>query len=214
MGPERYGFHNPEEQYIYNVSYTMGKLTGSLIGRIILLEDNLKHTTEITHRDHTTKLLNTAAIEYRGSEWIRDNKPFLAIFYDLLNFKKINDLHGHANGNQYLQDIGDILVQVTKKEDFVARIGGDEFLLLLDIEHATKDPKDIARTVMERTNRYVNGYNSINYPDLQNLGISGGYAIYDPDMHPTIDSVISEADISMSLNKQQQHRDNGGAYRV
>jgi len=214
MDPEKYGFHSPEEQFAYKASFAMGKIAGSLIGKVILLEQNLKHATEKTHRDHTTKLLNSAAIEYRGNEWIRTRKPFLAIFYDLLNFKKINDLHGHANGNKYLQDIGDILVQVTKKEDLVARIGGDEFLLLLDIEHATKEPRDIAHNVMERTNRYVNGYNSINYPDLQNLGISGGYAIYDPDMHPTLESIISEADISMSLNKQQQHQANGGAYRV
>ena len=67
---------------------------------------------------------------------------------------------------------------------------------------------------MDRTSRYVTDYNSVNFPDIDNLGISSGYAIYDPSMHPTLASVISEADISMSLNKNQQHVDNGGAYRV
>ena len=214
MESEKHFFITREERLIYETSYGMGKIAGSLIGRILLLEDALRHKTEESHRDHTTKLLNSAAVEHRGGEWVRNKKPFVAIYFDLLNFKKINDLHSPIIGNQYLQDIGDILVTATKKDDLVARIGGDEFLILLDVEGATKEPSYIAHNVMDRTSRYVNGYNSVNYPDINNLGISSGYAIYDPSMHPTLSSVISEADVSMSLNKKQQHTDNGGAYRV
>jgi len=214
MESEQRYFETPEEKHIYDFSYAMGKLTGSLIARVILLEVELHHKTEEAHTDHTTKLLNSAAIEQRGGEWIRTQKPFIAVYFDLLNFKKINDLHSHLIGNQYLQDIGDILVTVTKKDDLVARVGGDEFLILLDTAGATREPSYIAHNVMDRTSRYVTGYNSVNFPDIDNLGISSGYAIYDPSMHPTLASVISEADISMSLNKKQQHDDNGGAYRV
>ena len=211
---EKRTFNTPEEQRLYEMTYTMAKITGAFLCRVMLLEDELHKKIKEAHTDHTTKLLNNVAIEKQGAEWIRDQKPFVAVFFDLLNFKKINDTHGHAIGNMYLQDIGDILVTVTKKRDLVARIGGDEFLILLDTEGATREPTHIAHSVMDRTDRYVKGYNAINHPDLDNLGISSGYAIYDPSMHPTLASVISEADISMSLNKKQQHNENGGAYRV
>ena len=214
MDSQERHFETLQEKYIYELSFNMGKITGSFIGRVILLEEALLTKTEELHRDHTTQLLNGAAIERQGSEWVKQQKPFVAVFFDLLNFKKINDIHGHTHGNQYLQDIGDILVKVTKNVDLVARIGGDEFLILLDTQEATEEPSHIAYSVIDRTKRYVNGYNSINYPELHHLGISGGYAIYDPEMHPTLSSVISEADISMSLNKKQQHTENGGAYRV
>lgn len=214
METEKPYFSKPEEQAVYERALAMGKIAGSFIGRVILLEEALHHKTEEAHTDHTTKLLNSVAIEHKGGEWVRERRQFIAVYFDLLNFKKINDLHGHTNGNQYLQDIGDIFVKVTKKDDLVARIGGDEFLILLNIHDATEEPVTIAHTVMDRTERYINGYNSINYPDIQYLGISSGYAIYDPEMHPTLSSVVSEADISMSLNKKQQHLNNGGAYRV
>lgn len=214
MKSQENNFKTIEEKFMYEQSYNMGKITGTFIGRVILLEEALLTKTEELHRDHTTQLLNSAAIERRGEEWVKQQKPFVAIFFDLLNFKKINDIHGHNNGNQYLQDIGDILVKVTKSIDLVARIGGDEFLILLNTEDANQEPSNIAHSVIDRTKRYVNGYNAINYPDLQHLGISGGYAIFDTEMHPTLSSVISEADISMSLNKKQQHTENGGAYRV
>ncbi len=214
MESDKHSFKTPQEKYIYDMSYMMGRTMGSMLVRYVLLEEALHRQTEEAHRDHTTKLLNSAAIEHKGNEWVQLRKPFVAIYFDLLNFKKINDLHGHTNGNQYLQDIGNIIVTVTKKEDLVARIGGDEFLILLDTAKAEQEPSVIAHNVMDRTSRYVTGYNSVNYPDIDNLGISSGYAIYDPSMHPTLSSVISEADISMSLNKKQQHHDNGGAYRV
>ena len=61
----------------------------------------------------------------------RDNQVFAVLFIDLDDFKKINDTHGHGAGDEYLSSIAKLLKSCLKDVDFVARIGGDEFSVLL-----------------------------------------------------------------------------------
>jgi diguanylate cyclase (GGDEF)-like protein len=191
----------------------MAKITGALVCRVVKLEEELKVKTEEANRDHTTKLLNSNAVEAIGNKWVEEEKPFVAIYFDLLNFKKVNDTCGHEIGNVYLRSVGEMIAKNTKKNDFVARIGGDEFIVLLDTAEAIEEKHMIAHYVIDRTSTLIDDYNSANFSEIDNIGISGGYAIFDPNLHTSLSSVISEADISMSLNKKQQHLDNKGSYR-
>lgn len=88
-----------------------------------------------TH-DSLTSLANRFLLTDRIEQAIfhakRNKCLFAVLFIDLNGFKKINDREGHAKGDQYLVKIAKILTKNVRSSDTVARIGGDEFVVLLD----------------------------------------------------------------------------------
>ena len=101
---------------------------------IHLAEEQRMALTELAMRDGLTGLLNrAAALDAVGRELARsrrDAQPLLALFIDLDGLKQINDTHGHAVGDRALRGVADALVSTTREADIVARIGGDEFLVV------------------------------------------------------------------------------------
>jgi len=70
----------------------------------------------------------------------RQDKPFSLIYLDLDGFKRVNDLHGHATGDQVLRQVATTLAANARASDMPARLGGDEFAVLLvgeDVDAAT-----------------------------------------------------------------------------
>lgn len=87
--------------------------------------------TQLVNRSYFRQLLDA----YIGSCKRRDDR-FAMLFVDLDHFKEINDSLGHDVGDQLLQRIAEILNTNSRADDFVARIGGDEFVVLLkDVDH-------------------------------------------------------------------------------
>ncbi|MGQ9575095.1 MAG: GGDEF domain-containing protein [Thermoguttaceae bacterium] len=71
------------------------------------------------------------ALARRFAEWRRKNTVFCLMMADLDNFKSINDRHGHAAGDSVLRGVAEMLENVLREMDFVARIGGEEFAVIL-----------------------------------------------------------------------------------
>ncbi len=97
-------------------------------------------------RDPLTGLYNRAfALSYLTQELEkvkrRELKNLCVAYIDLDNFKLVNDLLGHSVGDNVLSDIGELLRQHFRKGDVVARIGGDEFIIIF----TNCDPKRISR---------------------------------------------------------------------
>jgi diguanylate cyclase (GGDEF)-like protein len=101
-------------------------------------------TAEELHRrmaqtDHLTGLANRAELLHQMAAACGALPPvgggrgvnFAVLFIDLDGFKSINDSYGHAVGDEVLQRVADCLRQATGPEELVARIGGDEFVVLL-----------------------------------------------------------------------------------
>ena len=92
------------------------------------------------HYDHLTSLANRSLLHQRFELLIQEStengKKFAILFLDLDHFKDINDSLGHDVGDELLVRVAKVLLQATRKTDTVARIGGDEFIILLgDVEH-------------------------------------------------------------------------------
>ena len=184
------------------------KLTFLDDGRIIVMLSDVterKRTEEelayrATH-DLLTGLPNRMLLKDRFSVAMaqaqRFQKKLGVIFLDLDRFKEVNDTLGHDAGDRLLYAVGNRLMELLRKTDTVARIGGDEFLLLLPNIEQVEDAINISQTV-------VDGLRAPFIMDGHEVSISAsiGIAIY-PDDGPDVDTLVSRADKAMYEVKQR-----------
>ncbi len=114
------------------VQITAFALVSSLIS---LLKSSLALEEGLSRRDALTALPNSRAFyetaDVLMAEARRYNNPITFAYLDLDNFKSVNDLYGHEQGDEVLRQVATILSEHTRASDVLARIGGDEFVLLL-----------------------------------------------------------------------------------
>jgi diguanylate cyclase (GGDEF)-like protein len=98
----------------------------------------LRSAQSLALRDPLTGLPNRALLEDRVEQALRRSRrtgePFAAVILDLDGFKEINDIRGHRAGDEVLVQLARRLEEAVRESDTVARIGGDEFAVLLDTE--------------------------------------------------------------------------------
>lgn len=126
----------------------------------------------------------------------RHGKKLAVMFVDLDNFKYINDTAGHHVGDVFLKEIASILKESCRDEDTVARIGGDEFVILLpDIENETS-AENVAERIFEALSEtiVINGYRLM-------AGASMGMAFFPKDGE-SVTELLRNADTAMYHAKQ------------
>lgn len=96
----------------------------------------IKELEHQAHHDVLTGLLNRRAFQERHDRqwraWLRDQRNYALICFDIDHFKSVNDTFGHEAGDYALTAVAQILTQNARPLDCAARIGGEEFVLLLD----------------------------------------------------------------------------------
>ena len=124
------------------------------------------------------------------------------LFLDLNRFKAINDTLGHAVGDQLLIKVGDILKQITRKEDTVARLSGDEFVIqLCNVKAGTDNGKDAVKTVLDKIHKAFSEALQVGDHTLY-VTPSIGAIVY-PLNDQTADQILHHADIAMYQAKTQ-----------
>ncbi len=127
----------------------------------------------------------------------RNQEKLAVMLLDLDNFKDINDRLGHNVGDQLLKMVGGRLVRLLRKADTIARMGGDEFMLLLPKIIRTEYSVEIANKIQQTFQEpFVIDGQKIH------TTASFGIAIY-PDDGRDIDTLIRNADIAMYCAKKQ-----------
>ena len=126
----------------------------------------------------------------------RNHETCAIMFLDVDHFKSINDNHGHWYGDEALKIIAGRFQDVVRKVDTVARIGGDEFLVILSGIQNTDIVERIAAKLIEETSQAI----SIGCHDF-NLGVSIGIALYPADGSDA-DELIRSADYAMYQAKK------------
>jgi len=136
-------------------------------------------------------------IEQATSLANRNSDSFALLFIDINEFKKLNDLQGHIQGDKYLIYLSDLLLNNLRSSDTVARFGGDEFVVIFNEIH----DHDSARIVADKLTKIVYDLaDPINHTLTASIGIS----IYPKD-GVDAETLIQAADLSMYAVKQQNN---------
>ena len=125
----------------------------------------------------------------------RQGTPVSMVFLDLDKFKPINDQFGHAEGDHALIAFADLMRKSFRDSDVFARIGGDEFVVLL-----TNTKKDRAAEIVARFRGQVEVYNT-QAKRGSDLCFSDGIVSMLPDQDSLVDDLLCEADVMMYEKK-------------
>lgn len=196
--------------YYMLVSYFLGAVLSfnkEIQSRQIFLAHKELEQEEQRHRykslhDLLTQLPNRELLEDRLDQAIslsaRNQIKCAGLFIDLDKFKTINDQYGHLVGDLYLKEVASRLQDITRDADTLARIGGDEFfLLLLDIKNE-ETALVLSRKIQENLNEYFILADKIK---LKGLGASVGICML-PYANCTPHDIINRADKAMYRVKQ------------
>jgi len=180
-------------------------------GNVVEIEGIARDVTQ-SYRDHKklnflsthdtlTGISNRYNFQIQLEQILKDakqNKKKIALLYiDIDNFKSVNDTLGHDEGDELLIFIAHTLKQTVRQNDVVARMGGDEFTILL-----TDITKEIVSKITEKISYAIISTLDKKFKELS-ISVSIGVAIY-PDDSSDKDTLIKIADLSMYKNKQQK----------
>lgn len=104
---------------------------------------------DMAFRDHETKLFNRRYCMQLLKEWTEHHYSFSICFLDLDGLKQVNDQFGHLEGDYYITSFADVLKNTFRSADSICRIGGDEFVVLMQ-DAPEKIAKARIEEVMER----------------------------------------------------------------
>ncbi|PHV06077.1 diguanylate cyclase response regulator [Janthinobacterium sp. BJB412] len=159
-----------------------------------------KQQQELALHDPLTGLPNRRLLEDRIANTlqhaVRQQNKAAVMYLDLDGFKSINDTHGHAYGDEILKQVAQRLVGASRREDTVARVGGDEFVIVMGDLACLGDAQEPAAKLIEvvAAPYLVNG--------LQlNLSTSIGIGIF-PDDADAVDALIAVADSALYCAKR------------
>jgi diguanylate cyclase (GGDEF)-like protein len=128
---------------------------------------------------------------------IRTRKRSLLLYIDMDDLKWINDHYGHNEGDQALIHLSRILKKTFRESDIIARIGGDEFVVLL--ESAVENEE----MFIARLHENIKDYNDRGAHHYK-LSISMGATPFDPENPISIDELLSKADALMYDQKRKR----------
>jgi diguanylate cyclase (GGDEF)-like protein len=181
------------------LAWTFQPMAGG--GTVLLLEDITERTNAEARITHLARYDELTALPNRVS--FRDEiERLLAIshdaerlsallFVDLDQFKQVNDTLGHPCGDQLLCAVANRLREMLRPEDFVARFGGDEFVVFQQNISSPEDAASLARRMVERLSER---YRIDNH--LVEIGASVGIALTSPE-GVSADTLLKNADMAL-----------------
>ncbi|HRU65025.1 MAG TPA: EAL domain-containing protein [Spirochaetota bacterium] len=182
-------------------------ISGEVIHYVGIFHDmsDIKRQEELiryqAYHDALTSLPNRVLLKSRIERAIshstRSGKRFCILFADLDNFKFINDSLGHTSGDLFLRSAASRLKNISRDEDTVARVGGDEFVILLEDVPDEKPAVRVARRIIDSFKEPFD----INGTKVYG-GITIGISIY-PEDGEEADALLKNADIAMYRAKEK-----------
>lgn len=191
---------DPDPQRNRSLSWTVQPMADG--GAVVLLEDVTERRNAQARISHLARYDDLTALPNRVS--FRDEiERLLAVaqhseslsallFVDLDQFKQVNDTLGHPCGDQLLCAVANRLREMLRPEDYVARFGGDEFVVFQQNISSPGDAASLARRIVERLSER---YRIDNH--LVEIGASVGIALTSPGDGIRADTLLKNADMAL-----------------
>ena len=176
------------------------KIKEKTLERTQVLEDQKNKLDHQAHHDDLTTLANRVKFKKNIKKIIEiknNSKNIAILFIDLDHFKNINDSFGHDTGDTVIKITADRIKQCLGKEDFLARFGGDEFVILIDDFKDKNDLKIIAQNIIDCISKPILINNTTMF-----VSCSIGISIYDDNML-SYNDLIKYADTAMYKAKER-----------
>jgi len=172
-------------------------LIAYLVNRLLISH---KTNRELALYDHLTNLPNRRLLNDRFRQLVaqatRQHIGFHLIYIDLNNFKQINDTQGHNVGDKVLKEIACRLQSHIRGSDTIARIGGDEFVVLSEVTDSSPPPSDMIEKLSDVIMRPM--------ADLNGLIVQASFGSAHYDTHgTTLTTLLSHADHNMYIDKRR-----------
>ncbi len=162
------------------------------------LQEEMQHRA---YHDDLTKLPNRPmfieALRHALARAQRHASTFTVLFIDVDHFKHVNDTLGHQIGDALLREVARRLLESVRKSDLVARMGGDEFVVLIEEQHDAREVAAIARKILQAMEQEF----AIAQIRLD-ITVSMGISSYPAD-GTDLNGLIRNADAAMYRAKQQ-----------
>ncbi|MGR6831626.1 diguanylate cyclase [Aliivibrio wodanis] len=171
-------------------------LSISIMFRFYVVATNRSLEDELTQLPNRRYFMYTLSSLFSKAK--KQGTPFVLLNLDLDKFKDINDTYGHAAGDEVLREVARRVTKAVRSNDVIARIGGDEYLVLLPRIHQKKDVYFIISKIKSMISD-----KPIEYKDTHiYVNTSIGYSCFDPEMK-SIDDLLHKADRSMYFHKKR-----------
>ena len=146
--------------------------------------------------DTLTGLKNRRALDTVLNRLLASSKDFAVMQIDLDYFKAVNDTLGHAAGDHVLQAAARIMVEETRETDTVARVGGDEFTVVLPEVRSDAVLRRVGRRIIERLEAPI----AFKGVDCR-ISASIGTVWLQPGTTPSLEELLSDADVALYASK-------------
>ncbi|TIR47481.1 MAG: GGDEF domain-containing protein, partial [Mesorhizobium sp.] len=141
-----------------------------------------------SREDHLTALLNRRGLEHAIDQFENTDGPFVAMLIDLDGFKSVNDTYGHRTGDELLARIARRIEEEAPEGSTLARIGGDEFVLVFSSLRNSPSPSNLASNLISKLARP--------YPGVASVRIGASIGIYSAK-NPGLTEMLLRADIAL-----------------
>lgn len=182
---------------LQSMIYGISLIYNGVVISVLVVYLNIQNRS--IHTDYLTGISNRKKLDSYLKKKIyscTEENTFSSILVDIDNFKSINDTFGHTVGDDALDATVKIIKRCLRKSDFIARFGGDEFFIVLDISSS----RDL-NAMIKRIENSVKDFNKTGSKPYK-LEFSMGYAVYDLNVHMGFKEFIKHIDSIMYENKR------------
>lgn len=171
----------------------LSEIAGTAIEKSFLYEREKERAV----RDGLTGLYNHRHLQECLEELVRKGKEFSLIMIDIDHFKRINDTYGHQAGDEILKEVSRVIMGCVRKDDFVARYGGEEIACVL-VGASKKDAVDVAEVIRSRIEGHIFEWGGGRVKVTVSIGVS-----HFPGSGMSREEVIEKADSALYRAKRE-----------